>query len=125
MQYGLVKATSKLPLYERDHPRIFVELKDIQPYIYVAAFSGMTPLQFQQTQKEIFEKDGWDVVRRLGKYFFRTSAELQEHSCRPASGGQSDLVLSRTPLTGILPVDSAGPASERYYFSEIESRCLL
>jgi 4-amino-4-deoxy-L-arabinose transferase-like glycosyltransferase len=123
MQFGLVQATRKLPQYQRDHPRIFVELRDIQPYMYVTAFSGMTPLQFQKSQKEILEKDTWDVVRRVGKYFFRTSAELHGQSCGPRSEPASDLVLTHEPLANITPIDSAGPASERYYFSEVESRC--
>lgn len=123
MQFGLVQATRKLPPYQQDHPRIFVELRDIQPYIYVTAFSGMKPAEFQRAPKEILERNTWDVVRRVGKYFFRTSAELHGQACGASSGIFSDLVLSHERLAKVAPVDSAGPASETYYFSEVESGC--
>jgi 4-amino-4-deoxy-L-arabinose transferase-like glycosyltransferase len=123
MQFGLVEASKKLSRYQANHPRVFVELADIQPYIYVAAFSGMTPRQFQLAEKEVLEKDGWDVVRRLGKYFFRSPAELRAQLCSPAVGLPSDLIVSRQRLTAGLPIDSAGPDSDRYYFFEVESRC--
>jgi len=122
MQAGLVEASKLLAHYQVGHPRVIVELVDIQPYLYVVAFSGMTPREFQLAPKELVEKDSWDVVRQVGKYFFRTAAELRGQSCNPAAGSGSDLVVSRQRLPG-LPVDSAGPDSERYYFFQTQSGC--
>jgi hypothetical protein len=83
----------------------------------------MKPEEFQRAPKEILERNSWDVVRRVGKYFFRTSAELHGRTCSASPGAFSDLVLSHERLANVAPVDSAGPASERYYFSEVESGC--
>ena len=54
--------------------RVIVDPAGIQPYLYVAAFSGMSPQEFQAAPKE-FRGGSWYEFRRLGRYEFLGLAE--------------------------------------------------
>ena len=59
----------------RDHgegyDRVYVDASGHFAYLYVAAFSGMPPAEFQRTPREgVVTGYGWEKFHRFGRYHF-------------------------------------------------------
>jgi 4-amino-4-deoxy-L-arabinose transferase-like glycosyltransferase len=69
-QNHLVKLGEWLGKHQASYERVIMEEFGNQAYLFIAAFSGMTPAEFQSAQKTIQpEPPGyWDVCYALGKY---------------------------------------------------------
>lgn len=68
-QHLLVRTGQWLGRHARGFERVFVDPAGIQPYLYVAAFGGMTPREFQAAPKEV-DTIGWDEVLQVGRFHF-------------------------------------------------------
>ena len=53
------------------YDRVYVDAPGHFAYLYVAAFAGMTPAEFQTTPREgIVTRHGWERFHRFGRYHF-------------------------------------------------------
>ncbi|MCJ7440193.1 MAG: NPCBM/NEW2 domain-containing protein [Thermoanaerobaculaceae bacterium] len=71
-QYFLVELGEWLDRHQASYQRVIAEEFGNQAALFIAAFSGMTPGEFQRAEKT-FERElpnGWDICLRLGKYSF-------------------------------------------------------
>lgn len=60
----------------KDYDRVYIDAEGVFGYLYVAAFSGMTPAEFQRSPREgHVTAMGWDYIDRLGRYRFESSAD--------------------------------------------------
>jgi len=90
-----------------DYDRVYIDVDGVFGYLYVAAFSGMTPAEFQKTPREgHVTAMGWDYVHRLGRYRF-ASTEQALAEWRASTRSQSWLVMR-----GIDDVIELSPRSE-------------
>ena len=82
--------------------------------VYVAAFSGMKPREFQRAPKRLWS-DGMDHFTRLGKYYFVRKARMQESADSLARRGKI-LIVATSPLRGLRVIDSVQWQKEKSYF---------
>jgi hypothetical protein len=118
--YALVNVGTRLKFVQSRYDSIFVTDSASHPDLYIVAFSGMTPAEFQRAPKVIENRDGWDVAHRIGKYFFLGEHDLHERANE--AGVSRTLFISRTPIANSSQLDSAFWFSEKYYFSERRNR---
>lgn len=118
MQTAIVEAAEKVTPHLARYDRIFISNAGLHPYLYFVAFTGMKPREFQAAPKEIHSLGGWDVVRRVGKFFFRSDEELVAQAQMSKSAGTRDLFVSRTPLPGGCVIDSVHWHWDRYYIAD-------
>jgi 4-amino-4-deoxy-L-arabinose transferase-like glycosyltransferase len=94
-QNSLVKLGEWLGRHQAPYERVVVEEFGNQTYLFIAAFSGMTPAEFQRTEKTIRAEpqDYWDVWYSLGKY--RVADPFLAYQDWQRSGSPSWLVVTR------------------------------
>lgn len=68
-QHLLVVMGRWLGDHASEFERVVIDPAGIQPYLYVAAFGGMTPREFQAARKEV-DTAAWDEVHQVGRYHF-------------------------------------------------------
>jgi len=68
-QHLLVRMGQWLGRHAGGFERVIVDPAGIQPYLYVAAFAGMTPQEFQAAPKKV-DTVGWDEVMQVGRFHF-------------------------------------------------------
>jgi 4-amino-4-deoxy-L-arabinose transferase-like glycosyltransferase len=117
---ALVNVGTRLKFVQSRYDSIFVTDSASHPDLYIVAFSGMTPAEFQRAPKVIESRNGWDVAHRIGKYFFLDERDLHRSAKEP--GTSRTLFISRTPIADSNQLDSAFWFSEKYYFSERRNR---
>lgn len=100
----------------RDHgkgyDRVYVDVDGVFGYLYVAAFSGMTPAEFQRSPREgHVTAMGWDHIDRLGRFRFE-SADDALAAWRNSDHAQSWLIV-RGPddVTELSPLTAATTAA--------------
>jgi 4-amino-4-deoxy-L-arabinose transferase-like glycosyltransferase len=81
--------------------------------VYVAAFGGMKPREFQRAPKRLLS-DGMDHFTRLGKYYFVRSARMQAAADSLAARGRI-LFVANSPLRGLRVIDSVKWQNEKSY----------
>ncbi len=70
-QYHLVELGKSLRGSRSQYDRIYVDTEGAFKYLYIAAFSGMTPQQMQlAVRKGFITKDGWEKFTRFDKFYF-------------------------------------------------------
>lgn len=82
--------------------------------VYVAAFSGMKPREYQRAPKRLLS-DGMDHFTRLGKYYFVRKARMQQSADSLAPRGRI-LFVANSPLRGLRVIDSVKWQNEKSYF---------
>ena len=118
MQNAIVQSSTKVrPLLPR-YERVVITNDGLHPYLYYVAFTGMTPKEYQAAPKEIYSERGWDVVRRVGKFYFRSDKELVSEARSSRAAGRADLFVSVTPLPGSRMIDSVSWHWDKYYISD-------
>jgi 4-amino-4-deoxy-L-arabinose transferase-like glycosyltransferase len=117
---ALVNVGERLKFVQSRYDSIFVTDSASHPDLYIVAFSGMTPAEFQRAPKVIESRNGWDVAHQIGKYFFLDERSLHQSANEP--GASRTLFISRTPIANSNQLDSAFWFSEKYYFSERRNR---
>lgn len=115
---ALVKVGERLKLVQSRYDSIFVTDSASHPDLYIVAFSGMTPAEFQRAPKIIERRNGWDVAHQIGKYFFMNERDVHRNAETLTAETGRKLFISRTPIANARLVDSASWFSEKYYFSE-------
>lgn len=118
MQTAIVEAAEKVSPHLARYDRVFISNAGLHPYLYFVAFTGMKPGEFQSAPKEIHSLRGWDVVTRVGKFFFRSDEELATQARMSMSERTRDLFVSRTPLAGGRVIDSVHWHWDRYYIAD-------
>lgn len=57
-----------------DYQRVYIDAEGMFGYLYVAAFSGMTPAQFQRVKRTgIVRGLGWEDYEMLGRFHFKSA----------------------------------------------------
>ena len=78
-QHHLVEMGRWLRDNAAEYDRVYVDTPGLFPYLYVAAFTGMPPEEYQHTSRESHVTAfGWEKVHRLGRFHFadREAASL-------------------------------------------------
>lgn len=73
-QHLMVETAARLGELAPAYDEVLFQPFGIQPYLYVAAFGGMTPTAFQAAERS-FSWGGWDECNRLGKVRFTDTVE--------------------------------------------------
>ncbi|MCU0293955.1 MAG: NPCBM/NEW2 domain-containing protein, partial [Thermoanaerobaculaceae bacterium] len=98
--------------------RVIVDPAGIQPYLYVAAFSGMSPQEFQAAPKE-FSGGDWYEFRRLGRYEFLGLAETMDRWREAGFPAWLVVLRNAAPQYGRV-LDEVSVGHERVVFAVLE-----
>jgi 4-amino-4-deoxy-L-arabinose transferase-like glycosyltransferase len=85
-----------------------------EPNVYLAAFGGIKPREFQHAPKRLLS-DGMDHFTRLGKFYFVRKAMMQPSADSLAKKGKI-LFVATSPLRGLEVIDSVKWQNEKSYF---------
>ncbi|UCF32883.1 MAG: glycosyltransferase family 39 protein, partial [Phycisphaerales bacterium] len=78
-QNHLVRMGRWLKDHGQGYERVYVDTPGVFAYLYVAAFSGMPPAEFQRAPREgTVTRDGWEKFHRFGRFRFADLATAQE-----------------------------------------------
>jgi 4-amino-4-deoxy-L-arabinose transferase-like glycosyltransferase len=110
----LVHLGTKLTAYKNNYAHIYIEYQGNQPYIYIAAFSNMRPSEFQKAPKQI-DTYGFDLVTRMGNYFFLTADAIDSIAARSTG---NDLYVYRTEHPDLTRIDSINDHGQTVFFYE-------
>lgn len=95
-QTGYAEIGTWLRDHGRDYDRVYVDVDGLFGELYVAAFSGMAPSEYQRTPREgTVTPMGWDKIHRLGRYRF-APAEQAHREWRRSAQDERWLVI-RSP----------------------------
>jgi 4-amino-4-deoxy-L-arabinose transferase-like glycosyltransferase len=113
MQVLLVKACQKLNTYKDDYQTIYMEPLGNQPYIYTLFYCNVRPQEFQTANKEI-NGSSWDDFRKMDKYYFMSTGEIEEQTRR--NNSSKTLILLRAKNHNYEVLDSVENENEKVYF---------
>lgn len=88
-QNDFVRIGEWLNAHESDYERVYVDSEGMFGYLYVAAFSGMTPKEFREApRKGTLRGLGWDEYVQFGRFRFESEQTAREqwalaNSARP------------------------------------------
>jgi 4-amino-4-deoxy-L-arabinose transferase-like glycosyltransferase len=77
MRPAFIEACKKVNFYQKKYNKVFIQEEngDGQAYIFVATYCSIKPEYFQIADKEI-NRYGWDNFKKLDKYYFLNSSEI-------------------------------------------------
>lgn len=104
-QNFLVLLNTRVGRYQKDYSPVFMELYGSHPYLYVAAFAGMRPAEFQLVGK-VSWNNGMDHVTRLGKFHLLSRERMASARDSAIAAGTNPLFVSMVPLAGLNAIDS-------------------
>lgn len=112
-QNFLTHLDTRLGRYADRFDAVIVENYGSQRYMYVAAYAGMTPQEFQSAPKILYS-DGMDNFMRLGKYYFVKPSVMQAtvDSLAPKT---RILFVAKERLRGVQAIDSVTWRDEKAY----------
>lgn len=113
-QYFLVKLDSLVGRYQRDFEAVLVERYGSERYLYITAFTGMTPREFQLAHKRLYS-EGMDQFTRVGKYYLVSSRHMQPLADTLSQRSGRFLFVSSRKLAGLRPIDSVSFQQEKSY----------
>jgi 4-amino-4-deoxy-L-arabinose transferase-like glycosyltransferase len=113
-QHFLVLLDSAVGKHESAFDAVIVERYGTQRYIYTAAFTGMTPREFQRAPKVLYSH-GMDQFQRLGKYYFVSPRFMAQVAENVAAQPGRVLFVSSEPMAGLRIIDSVAFQQERGY----------
>jgi hypothetical protein len=90
--------------HEKGYDAIVVGPHVSQSYLYIAAFSPITPQEFHRLPKRLFSV-GMDRYTRMGKYHFVTESMMQQ-SIDSLRGRGRVLFVNSRKMPGLSLVDS-------------------
>jgi 4-amino-4-deoxy-L-arabinose transferase-like glycosyltransferase len=115
---ALVKVGTKLRYYGPKYDRVFITDSAAHADLYVVVFSGMLPEEYQRVPKVFVNRNGWDVARRIDKFYFLSAPELKAQESVSAASHSNDLFITFDRLTGARIIDSARWKSDKFYFAD-------
>jgi hypothetical protein len=119
MQPEITLAARAVGARQQQYPKVFFENAGYQPYIYVVAFTGMTPEEYRSVPKQMGESPGrMDDVKQIGKYYFVDSTAMRAEALESSARGDRALFVSRAPLPGTQVLDSVSSVWHKYYIAE-------
>nr|MDQ3082559.1 hypothetical protein [Gemmatimonadota bacterium] len=104
-QNFLVHLGTRVGRYDQNHEQVYLELYGSHPYVYVAAFGGIAPKDFQMMGK-VGWSNGMDHFTRLGKFQWLTREALAAARDSAIATGSDPLFVSMSPLEGLTAIDS-------------------
>lgn len=113
-QNFLVHLDSAVGRHAGRYDAVILENYGSQRYVYVAAFTGMSPREFQQAPKRL-RSDGMDSFTRLGKYYFVQPSRMQSAADSLAPKQARILFVASIPLRGLRVIDSVRWQHEQSY----------
>ncbi|MCH8251855.1 MAG: glycosyltransferase family 39 protein [Planctomycetes bacterium] len=103
-QYFFVEIGRWLRDHGHEYERVYIDRRGLFGYLYIAAFSGMTPVEYQQTPREGYVSPvGWDYVERLGRYHFKSSEQAQTDWIKAGQKRPWLVIRSLEDMTELLP----------------------
>lgn len=118
-QHLLVLMGRWLALHPGEWERVIVDPYGIQPYLYVAAFGGMPPREFQAAPKA-YEGTGWYEFRRLGRFEFLGFGEALDRWREAGSPRWLVALRDARPQHGQV-LDEVGFGGHRVVFATLET----
>ncbi len=101
---GRALADENLENYER----VYIDADGMFPYLYAAAFSGMTPNEFQKLpRKGTLRGLGWDEFETLGRFHFKTIEQAKDDRRAATTNGRwlvvscDGVVVKKRELTAV------------------------
>jgi len=113
-QNFLIHLDTAVGRHAPEYDAVILEDYGSERNLYVAAFSGMKPREFQRAPKRLLS-DGMDHFTRLGKYYFVRTARMQAAADSLARRGRI-LFVANTQLRGLRVIDSVKWQNEKSYF---------
>ena len=109
-----VRMGTALGRHEDRYDAVIVGPHVSQAYLYIAAFSPITPREFHRLPKRLFSV-GMDKYTRMGKYHFVTESMMRQ-SIESLRGQGRVLFVMREKVTGLALVDSVRFRDDVLYF---------
>jgi 4-amino-4-deoxy-L-arabinose transferase-like glycosyltransferase len=109
-----VRMGKALGRYANQYDAVIVGPHVSQSYLYIAAFSPITPAEFHRLPKRLYSV-GMDKYTRMGKYHFVTESMMQ-HSIDMLRGHGRVLFVTPQKVAGLSVVDSVRFGSDALYF---------
>jgi 4-amino-4-deoxy-L-arabinose transferase-like glycosyltransferase len=109
-----VKMGKALGRHERDYDAIIVGPHVSQSYLYIAAFSPITPREFHVLPKRLYSV-GMDKYTQMGKYHFVTESGMRK-SIGTLRGTGRVLFVTARRAPGLTVVDSVRFREQALYF---------
>ena len=114
-QHDFVRIGKWLGTHGSDYERVYVDAEGMFGYLYVAAFSGMTPEEFRRAPRQgTIRGLGWDEYSRFGRFRFASEQTAREQWAQ-AQPTQPWLVIDAELNTVVLepPGDKVTSAKRR------------
>lgn len=111
-QNFLVQLNTRVGQYQKSFSPIFMEKYGSQQYIYVVAFNGMRPREFQRTAK-VFVSDGMDRFIQVGKFHLLSREQMAMQLNGADAAGTRPLFVSTERMPGLVAIDSVMFQSEK------------
>ena len=121
----LVQIGERLKTLGPSYDRIFVVDSPEYAALHVAAFSGVSPREFQLSRKVSVDAYGWDYITSVGNLRFLRPREFSHALNESCTNPMRELFVSRTRVSYSNPLDSVSWHDEKYYFTDLEGlpRC--
>lgn len=113
-QPELVRLGTVLRTYEPRFDRIDVERYGGELHLYLAAFGGITPREFQAGPKDYYSV-GMDIFRSVGKYHIVQEPDMKARIEQILRENARTLVVTPRREPGLHVIDSVGTGGERFY----------
>jgi len=113
-QNFLTYLDSTVGRHANDFNAVILENYGSEQNLYVAAFGGMSPREFQRSPKALYS-DGMDHFTRLGKYYFVQPSLMPATVDSLAPKPARILFVASEPLPGTRVIDSVRWQNEKAY----------
>jgi hypothetical protein len=113
-QNFLTHLDAKVGRHSKDFDAVILENYGSERHLYVAAFGGMSPREFQRSPKVLYS-DGMDHFTRLGKYYFVQRSLMRATVDSLAPKTLRILFVASEPLPGTRVIDSVRWQNEKAY----------
>jgi 4-amino-4-deoxy-L-arabinose transferase-like glycosyltransferase len=101
--------------HQANYDAVIVEKSVSQSYLYIAAFTPITPQEFHRVPKRLYSV-GMDTYTRLGKYHFVTTSVMDSTVAMLRNRGGKYLFVSPRRMSGLAVVDSVFFRNQKLYF---------
>ena len=116
---ALVQIGERLKTLGPSYDKVFVVDSPEYAALHVAAFSGMSPREFQRSRQVTVDAYGWDYITSVGHLRFLKPREFEAVLDESCLNPVRELFVSRTRVPLSQPIDSVAWHNEKYYFTDL------
>lgn len=114
-----VRMGKALGRHASDYDAVIVDPHVSQAYLYIAAFTPITPEQFHRMPKRLYSV-GMDRYTQMGKYHFVTES-MMDKSIRELRGHGRVLFVTPRKMPGLAVVDSVRFRDDALFFATYQA----